>query len=110
MEIILKSGELTKKEIYNMTRSPEIQKMRDHVEELIDVDKYLIYKDENGSGDEVTVLSILDKNGVVYASNSQTVRTEFEYISDLMEDEAFSVKICEGTSKNGRTYITLALV
>lgn len=110
MEIIRATEGLTKKEIYGLSRSPEIEKMRDHVNEIIDVDKYLIYSDTNGSGDTVTVLSIMDKSGKVVASNSATARVEFEYIADLMEDEAFSVKICEGVSKNGRSYITLAMI
>lgn len=110
MEIIRKSGELTKKDIYNLSRSPEIQKMRDYVDEIIDVGKYMIYSDTNGN-DEVTVLSIEDRTtGAVIASNSATARNEFEYIADLMENEEFSIKVCSGTSKNGRSYITVALI
>lgn len=111
MEIIRTSGELTKKDIYNLSRSPEIDKMRDHVGEEIAVGKYLIYSDTNGNGDAVTVLSFEDREtGRVIASNSATARAEFEYIADLMEGEAFTVKICSGTSKNGRSYITVAMV
>ncbi len=111
MEIIRKSGELTKKDIYNLSRSPEIQKMRDFVDEIIDVGKYLIYSDTNGHDDEVTVLSIEDRTtGAVIASNSATARNEFEYIADLMDGEEFSIKVCSGTSKNGRSYITVALI
>lgn len=111
MEIIRKSGELTKKDIYNLSRSPEIEKMRDHVDEIIAVGKYLIYTDENGNGDSVTVLSVEDKEtGRVIASNSLTARQEFEYIADLMEGEDFTIKVCSGTSQNGRSYITVAMI
>lgn len=114
MEIIRTSKqELTKKDIYRLSRSPEIEKMRDHVDETIPVGRYLIYKDANGNGEIVTVLSIEDREtGRVLASNSQTARDEFNFIADLMEEdgEAFDIKICEGTSKNGRKFITLAMV
>lgn len=109
MEIIRKSGELSKREIYNMTRSPEIQKMSDCVGEIVDVEKFVLYSDTNADGHDQEILSVMGKNGLVYATNSQTAKKEFLYIDDLMEGEPYAVKIVNGTSKNGRTYITLTL-
>lgn len=112
MEIIRSSSEnLSKRDLYNLSRSPEIKKMRDYVGEIIPVGKYLIYTDKNANGEVTTVLSIENREtGDVIAGNSQTARTEFEYIADLMEEDDFSIRICEGTSKNGRSYLTVALV
>lgn len=110
MEIIKSQNATSKKDIYNLTRSPEIRKMSDNVGTQIAVDKYVIYSDVNSTGSETEILSIQDKDGTVYATNSKTARGEFEYITDLMEEEPFTVKVVKGTSKNGREYVTLVLV
>lgn len=109
MQIIKASENLTKREIYGMTRSPELEKMSDHVGDIIPVDKFVIYADAGEDGSEVTVLSIMTAEGKAVATNSATARREFEFILDLMEGESFSVKVIQGKSKAGRTYITLAL-
>ena len=110
MELIEVGGQYTKKEIYAMTRSAEIKKMSDNVDTEIHVGGYVIYTDTNGKGDEVTVLSVMDKDGEVFATNSATARREFEYIADLMDGDDFTIKIVSGESKNGRTYITVTLI
>jgi len=109
MQIIKATPELSKREIYNMTRSPELEKMSDHVGQVLPVDKYVIYSDASEDGTETTVLSILTKDGFAVATNSATARKEFEFITDLMDGEEFAVKVIQGKSKAGRTYITLAL-
>lgn len=109
MNIARSTEGLSKRDIYNLTRSPEIKKMSEHKGDIVDVDNFCIYTDTNGKGDEVTILSIMGNDGAVYATNSSTAIKEFEYILDLMEDEAFAIKVTSGISKNGREYITLAL-
>lgn len=107
---ILKSTEgLSKKDLYNLTRSPEIKKMSDVVGQEINVEKYLLREDLNNAGEDVSILSIMDETGAVYATNSMTAQSEFEYILDLMAGDPFTVKVVQGTSKAGRTYITLVL-
>lgn len=110
MQIIKATEGLTKKEIYVMTRSPELQKMSDHVGDVIPVDKFVIYSDASEDGTETIVLSIMAADqGLAVATNSATARKEFEFILDLMEGDAFAVKVIRGKSKAGRDYITLAL-
>ena len=109
MNVIKSTDGLTKRNIYDLTRSPEIKKMSENKGTIIDVDSYCLYQDVNGKGDEVTILSIGAKDGTVYATNSQTAIKEFEYILDLMDGEPFAVRVMTGTSKNGREYITVAL-
>lgn len=109
MNIIKATEGLTKRNIYDLTRSPEIKKMSENRGAVIDVDSFCLYLDVNGKGDEVTILSIGAKDGSVYATNSQTAIKEFEYILDLMDGEPFAVRVMTGTSKNGREYITVAL-
>ena len=109
MEIIKKSRDFSKKEIYALTRSPEIKKLSDMEGEIIPVEGFLIFTDLNQDGQETEIMSILATDGTVYASNSQTANREMLFIDDLMEGEDYSIKVIRGNSKNGRKYTTVAL-
>lgn len=108
---VLKSTEgLSKKAIYDLTRSPKIRKLSDGVGSVLAVAAYVIYLDEKNDGDAMQILSIQTEEGTVYATNSATSCAEFEAILDIMGQDPFSVEVLKGTSKAGREYITLALV
>ena len=107
MNIIKKGNEYSKREIYELTKSPRIQKMSEHVGEQLPVEQYLLYEDE-GKDDPIQILSIRSGDMVV-ATNSATVIKEFFGIVDLMDGDDFAVEIITGTSKQGRTYLTVAL-
>ena len=108
MNIVEQGAEYAKRDIYNLTKSPKIEKMSNHVGEKLSVDKYLIYEDGDNLETPIQILS-LQSGELVVATNSATAIKEFIGIRDLMEDEPFSVEIMTGNSKNGRTYLTLAL-
>lgn len=109
MQVLKSSEGLSKKGIYDLTRSPKIKKLSDAVGSVLPVSAYAIYLDEKNDGDAVQILSIQTDDGSVYATNSATANTEFETILDIMGQDPFSVEIIRGTSKAGREYITLAL-
>lgn len=106
------SRELTKKEIYAMTKSPEMVTLKNVDDNtLIEVDAYLRFADvKESTGEVVDLLSILDKDGTVYCCQSDTFKREFEDICDIMEGEPFSIKKLSGTTKSGRGFITCSLV
>lgn len=107
MRIIEKSREMKKSEIFKMTKDPAIQKMSDNVGLKIEVESWLIYSDLNSKGEEQTILSIADKEGNIYATNSATFREQFFDICDMLEGEPVDVvEVVSGVSKNGREYIT----
>ena len=108
MNIVEQGAEYSKRDIYILTKSPKIEKMSNHVGEKLSVDKYIIYEDGDNRETPVQILSI-QSGELVVATNSVTAIKEFNGIRDLMEDEPFSVEIMTGNSKNGRTYLTLAL-
>ena len=85
MNIVKTNKELDKKDIYKMTLSPAIKRMRDCVGSVIPVINYCIYTDKKSDGDEMTIV-------------------------DIMGDESFDIEVISGTSKNGREFITCALV
>lgn len=110
MTIIEKSRELSKKDFYMMTLSPAIKKMKDSVGTVLDVDATVLYSDVNSDGKEVEVLSIMTKDGDVYATNSPTFKRDFQQIAELMAGEDYSIEVISGTSKADREFITCTLV
>lgn len=111
MATIIKSNkELTKRESYKLTLDPAIKKMKDFIGVQIDVSAYCLYKDVNRDGKEVEVLSIMDKDGGVCATNSETFKRDFMNIEELMDGEEYTIEIISGQSKAGREFITCTLV
>ena len=111
MATIIKSNkELTKRESYKLTLDPAIKKMRDFIGVQIEVAAYCLYQDVNKDGKEVEVLSIMDKDGGVCATNSETFKRDFMDIADLMDGEDYAIEIISGQSKAGRMFITCTLV
>lgn len=111
MTITKISKELNKKELYKMTMDAGIKKMKDFVGSSIDVYAYCIFTDFNSKDEkEVEVLSVMDTDGSVYATNSATFKKDFLDIAALMEGEDFSVGVTSGTSNAGREFITCTLL
>lgn len=106
MNIIKQSRELTAAEIYKMTKGASIQKVSENTDSMFEVDAYIIYEDEKE--DSITeILSIMTKDGTVYATNSPTFQREFNdliSIFELTKEALPPIKIVEGLSKSGRTF------
>jgi len=111
MTITKTSKELTKKEAYKMTMDAGIKKMKDFIGSSLDVYAYCVYTDfDSKDNKEVEVLSVMDTDGNVYATNSATFKRDFVNIAELMADEDFSIGVTSGTSKAGREFITCTLL
>lgn len=111
MTITKISKELDKKELYKMTMDAGIKKMKDYVGSTIDVYAYCIYTDFNSKDNkEVEILSVMDTDGSVFATNSATFKRDFLNIATLMEGEDFSIGVTSGTSKTDRMFITCTLL
>lgn len=110
MEIIAKSSnELTMKQMYDLTKSPEIQKLSDNDGVLVQVDAWALYKDTDKDGNTREILSILDNEIGAVATNSVTFIRDFMEITEMCADcgvEVHHVKISSGTSKAGRKFYT----
>lgn len=109
------SRELNKKEIYKMTLSPAIKKLSLAKGSIIAVECYCRYSDEKldaktGEMKTVDILSIMDKDGTVYATNSASLQKDFSNICDIMDGEDFEIEVISGVSKSDREYITCTLV
>lgn len=101
---------------YKLTSSPTVQKMSTLDDQRIDVAHYAIYVDEkadrNGEIKETTVLSVMTRQGELFATNSNTVIEEFLKLidvfgADLETDGGYiPVRVFSGISKNDRKFFT----
>ena len=111
MEIIKRTDNLTAADLYAMTKGPDVRKMQDAKGETLDIQAFIIYKDESASGgDPVTVLSVKTVDGGMYATNSGTFIRNFSDILAMYEncgEEAPTLfKVGSSRSKNNREYLT----
>ena len=109
MNIIKATGELTKKEIYAMTRG-RAQSFKDCIGEQIEPAKWMLYTEQNSKGEDVEILSVMDPDGEVCTTTSPTFKDEFLYIAELMDGEQYVIESYNGTSKAGRTFISCTLL
>ena len=114
MEIIKKTDNITAAEMFSMTKGNEVRKMTDAKGEILDIQSYIIYKDDKGDGSEpVTVMSIKTVEGAMYATNSRTFIRNFSDILAMYEECGEEVptryKVGSARSNAGREYLTCSL-
>jgi hypothetical protein len=109
MEIIKTSKDLTPQEVYFLTMSPTVQKMSDAESQIIEVESWALYEDENSKGEIQSILAIKTPEGEVFATNSATFKEDFVKMNELFNGMGVTVnaiKVSSGTSKLGRKFIT----
>ena len=113
MKILFSTEKLSLIDQYNLTRSPETEKMSDHVGEELTIDAYMVREEERAdTGEAVTISSIMSK-GKVYATNSATFCREFIGILQMAQnagEKVNTIRISEGKSNKGRTFITCVYI
>lgn len=103
---------------YKLTRSPEVVKLSTLAGQRIDVTHYCIYEDEKpdrktGEINTAIITAFMTREGELFASNSATVREEWENILEIFGEDLdkeggyIPVRIIEGMSKNQRKFLTL---
>jgi hypothetical protein len=109
MKILKTSGELKTKDKYLLTMSPEVQKMKDAVSQVIEVKNWCIYEDTNSKEELQTILAISTPENEVFATNSKTFIDDFQRMIDVFAEDSETVnaiRVTSGTSKAGREFIT----
>lgn len=115
MKILFKSREdLTKSEIYRMTKNAEIEQMKNVEDrEILEVSAYIKFEDTNADGETNTINSILTTDGRAIAFQSKTFAKSLEDIAEIMTDSKwdtpFSIIKISGKTKSGRDFINCAL-
>ena len=109
MTIIKANKELSKMELYKLTRSPEARPLKEVVDQIIELENYIIYETEDKDGKMVKLVSFEDKSGSVFTTNSSVVYKE---LNTLIDDfgEINIIKVIKGTTKAGREFLNIVLV
>ena len=113
MEIIKSSGELTKRELYKLTKDSNSRNMKEALGGALEVKAWAHYSDYRiGKGGEKTdeeqeALSILTVEDEVFSTISPSFIRSFMDIVDTFGDalEGVRVVVNMGESKNGRQFI-----
>ena len=108
MEIIKQSENLTKKQVYNMTRGPKVEKVQKSVG-IHDFKGFVYYADEKGDGSEIQVLSILIEGNKAIATNSQTFIPQFLEAYEMLEGDFKRFEVVQTSTKAGRTCYQFAV-
>ena len=110
MEIIKKSEGLTSADLYAMTKGNNVRKMADAKGEVLDVWKYVLYKDVDVKGNEMVVLAVETTDGAMYATNSKTFTRNFSDILAIYdasnETPPTRFIVGSGKSKSNREFLT----
>ena len=107
--IISKSRELSKQELYLLTMSPKSDSVKNHVGERIDVEAWLLFEDaDKKSGEVHSVLSVLTPENEVFSTISPTFQSDFMDMAELFHND-FAFEVISGKSKAGRDFVTCAL-
>ena len=109
-QIIEKSRELTKVEIYRLTSSNSTKSIKNFENQIIEIDYWAKFTDTDDATGEVTnILSIATKDGEYIATNSAVVIRSFDEMAEVFGAEIPPVQIVTGKSKNNRTYYNIRL-
>lgn len=115
MNIIKKSGALSMADMYRLTKSPEIAKLSTVKGQILDIDKFIVHEDTNGTDEAlVTVAAFETTQGELFATNSKTFTRDFLDIIAMCEEAneplPKQIKVLEKTGKSGRNYIQCAYI
>ena len=110
MDIIRKTEGLTSADLYALTKGNDVRKMMDAKGEVLEIVKFVLYKDVDISGKEMIVLAVETANGAKYATNSKTFTRNFTDILAIYDEgkEAIPTRfiVGSGRSKGNREYLT----
>ena len=106
-EIIKSSKELTKEQIYFLTKSKTAVKMAECDGQVVDMEAWALYSDADyKTGEMKEILAILTTEGETLVTVSDTFKRDFLDIVDIFGDEFRRVKVVTGKSNNNRTFVT----
>lgn len=98
-----------KREIYKLTKSGMLEKVKEHEGEVITITAYVLFEDVNRDGKEVEILSFVTEDGEAFATNSATVIKSFKDMKEVLGFPLENVEIVSGESKHGTKYFNLLL-
>lgn len=110
MTIISKSERLSERQIFQLTKSGNLAKVKDNVGRRFDIVDYVLYTDVNTkTGEEIELLAVITDDGDALATNSKTVIRSFKDMIDVFPLPITDVEIVSSVSKNGRDFYNIIL-
>lgn len=113
MNILSTTRELSKKEVYLMTGSSAIQNsIKDLADgEVIKSTGAIIFEKEDSKGKVVKLMSIIDINGIVYTTVSETAIKAYNEIFEVFgyEEGTLDIVKMSGTTKADKEYVTFII-
>lgn len=113
MNIIRCTDNLTTAQKYALCLSGNAAKMETLKGQTIGLHAWALYQDEDKkTGELKQILSIMDEEGDVYATISETFINDFFRMQDFFQSEGETVtaiKVTGGTSKAGRNFVSCTI-
>ena len=94
---------------YKLIKSPDSQKMSSAEDSVLKVKSWILFTDEDFTGDEREVLVIETEDGEIFATVSDVFKREFLGITNFFGDDVGDLRIVGGKSRNGRNFITCSV-
>ena len=92
---------------YKLMKSPDVKKMSDAEDSVLDVSAWIKYTDLDAKTGEIKeILTLQTSDGEMFGTVSPTFQREFADITEFFGDDVGQIKVVSGTSKAGRTFIT----
>jgi len=102
--------EVDKRTIYLMTKTPAMTSIKDVADDTqLDITHACEFTDVNKDGEEVEIETYMDKNGNVYATQSDTFKEYFSDIRSIFEGEDVSIIKKSDKTKAGRDFVYCTL-
>lgn len=102
MKLLNSSGNLTKAEVYKLAHSNSGINVSEKADEDISLGIWALYEE-----DEKRVLSIMDTDGTVYGTISETfIKAFINMVKYFDPDPVNVIHVVPGVSKNGNHFIT----
>ena len=110
MEIIKKfPNDMDARTLVKLMKSPEVKKMSDAEDSVLEVKAWLLFKSEDNSGDKREVLVIETVDGEMFATISEIFKKEFAGLIEYLGDDIGEIKVVSGKSRAGRKFITCSI-
>lgn len=108
MEIIAKYPEsMDPRTAYKLMKSPEVKKMSDAEDSILEVTAWVKYSDPDPKTGEIReILALVTEDGEMFGTVSNTFKREFDDIVAFFGPAVGAIKVISGQSKAGRKFIT----
>ena len=108
MEVIKKFPEtMDARTSYKMMKSPDVKKMSDAEDSILEVKSWLKYLDvDNKTGEVKEIFTLETVDGEMFGTVSDIFKREFDDIVSFFGDDVGAIRVISGTSKAGRKFIT----